>query len=187
MTGAMHADKRFNSHVGIWSRAAHDLDGVLCSRTTISRWDSGTNDDIGGTRLSAMTGGGTAAVHSRILFTLSLKNCKSTGVSFGVGCCFGAEACRWRRITVCADCVRRLQQLSIRILLTSSAITDAVSWTVDVRASVVHRLQYLRSSLRVWHLTSRHSLSYHGAGGWLRRRRGWSGACLSSRDFVVWS
>jgi len=75
ISGAIHvdrADRRFNSHVGIGSRG-HDFDGLVCSRVRISRSDTGENEDSGGTRLLAMTGGGAAAVDSRMLLTLFLK------------------------------------------------------------------------------------------------------------------
>jgi len=72
ITGAIHADRRFNSHVGIGSRG-HDFDGLVCSRVRISRSDTGENEDSGGTRLLAMTGGRAAAVDSRMLLTLFLK------------------------------------------------------------------------------------------------------------------
>ena len=53
ITGAIHADRRFNSHVGIGSRG-HDFDGLVCSRVRISRSDTGENEDSGGTRLLAI-------------------------------------------------------------------------------------------------------------------------------------
>jgi len=94
------AFKRFNSHVGIGSRG-HDFDGVVRSRVKISRSDTGANEDSGGTRLLAMTGGGAAAVDSRMLLmlTLFLKNCaKSTEVSSGADSSFGGRS---TLLTVC--------------------------------------------------------------------------------------
>jgi len=73
MTGVTCGDKRFSSQVGMGSRK-QDLEGELHSRVAITWSDTGSNDDSGGTCLSVRTGGGAAAVVSRILLTLSWKN-----------------------------------------------------------------------------------------------------------------
>ena len=68
ITGAIHVDTGASTATWTGSRG-HDFDGVVCSRVRISRSDTGENEDSGGTRLLAMTGGGAAAVDSRMLLT----------------------------------------------------------------------------------------------------------------------
>ena len=61
ITGAMSADKRFSSHVGIGS-SGHDFGGTVLIRVRISSSLAGSKVDRGGAGLSAISGCGAAAV-----------------------------------------------------------------------------------------------------------------------------
>ena len=78
MTGAMHVDRRFNSHVGIGSRE-QDFDGVECNSLIISHSSNGWNVDNGKACLLTITGGGAVAVVSRMLSTLFREKVGKTG------------------------------------------------------------------------------------------------------------
>ena len=94
ITGAMLADKRFCSHVGIGS-SGHDFEGTVLISVRISS-SVGSKVDRGGAGLSAISGCGVAAGDVLIFCTLLLKkSAKSPADSLDdVPCCGG-----WSRLS----------------------------------------------------------------------------------------